>query len=249
MKVLVLGANGQLGPHVVRALEGEHELRLTDVNDLPGSPLDGTSHEYVKVDVSNLEQVVSAAEGMDAVVNLSVLRPHRQVAFDVNARGCYNTMSAAVQHGIRRVINTGPHFTIAGPSYEGFDYDLGPDIPPQPGTNLYGLTKSLGQEICRVFTQNHDVYVITLLFYNFRYPDDHSADGRDFTPFTVTWSDAGEAFRPALSVELESLASRCEIFNIFADIPHSKFSNEKAKRVLGWRPTNQLGQFWRKARE
>ena len=150
MKVLVLGANGQLGPHVVRALEGEHELRLTDVNDLPGSPLDGTSHEYVKVDVSNLEQVVSAAEGMDAVVNLSVLRPHRQVAFDVNARGCYNTMSAAVQHGIRRVINTGPHFTIAGPSYEGFDYDLGPDIPPQPGTNLYGLTKSLGQEICRV---------------------------------------------------------------------------------------------------
>ena len=88
MKVLVLGANGQLGPHVVKALEGEHEMRLTDVNDLEGSPLDGTSHEYVKVDVSNLEQVVSAAQSMEAIVNLSVLRPHRQVAFDVNARGC-----------------------------------------------------------------------------------------------------------------------------------------------------------------
>ena len=88
--------------------------------------------------------------------------------------------------------------------------------------------------------------MITLLFYNFRYPDDHSADGQDFTPFTVTWGDAGEAFRPALSIDLESLASRCEIFNIFADIPHGKFSNEKAKRVLGWRPTNQLDQFWNK---
>ena len=246
MKTLVLGANGMLGPHVVKSLEGEHELRLSDVNDLEGSPLEGTPHEYVQIDVSNLEQVVAAAEGMDAIVNLSVLRPHRQIAFDVNARGCYNTMSAAVRQGIRRVINTGPHFTIAGPSYEGFDHDLGPDIPPQPGTNLYGLTKSLGQEICRVFTENHDVYVITLLFYNFRYPDDHSADGQDFTPFTVTWGDAGEAFRPALGIDLESLASRCEIFNIFADIPHGKFSNEKAKRVLGWRPTHQLDQFWKK---
>ena len=140
-----------LGPRLVKALEEEHTLRLSDIDDLD------TPHEYRKVDVSNYDQVVSAAEGMDAIVNLSVLRPHRQVAFDVNARGCYNTMTAAVQHGIRRVINTGSHFTIAGPSYEGFDYDLAPDIPPQPGTNLCGLTRSLGQEICRAFTQDHDV--------------------------------------------------------------------------------------------
>ncbi len=34
MNVLILGANGQLGPYVVKALEGNHTLRLTDVNDL-----------------------------------------------------------------------------------------------------------------------------------------------------------------------------------------------------------------------
>ena len=242
MDVLVLGANGQLGPHVVKALESEHRLRLTDINDLEDAP-----HEYFRVDASDLAEVTAAAEGMDAIVNLSVLRRHRQLAFDVNARGCYNAMSAAVTHGIRRVINTGPHFTILGPTYERFDYLLGPDLPPQPGTNLYALTKSLGQEICKVFTENHDLFVITLLFYNFRYPDDHSADGRDFTPFTVTWGDAAEAFRPALEIDLAKLPSRCEVFNIFADIPHQKFSNEKARRILGWQPTNQLEQFWRKA--
>ncbi len=243
MNVLILGANGKLGPHVVRALEGDHRLRLTDVNDL-----DRTPHEYVKVDVANLEQVEAVAEGMDAIVNLSVLRPDRQVAFDVNARGCYNAMAAAVRHGIRRVINTGPHFTIAGPTYEWFDYAISPDIPPQSGTGLYALTKSLGLEICRVFTETHDVHVLTLLFYNFRDGDDHSADGQDFTPFSVTWGDAAEAFRPALSIDLERLPSRCEIFNIFADIPHERFSKEKAKRILGWQPTNQLEQFWRKAK-
>ena len=38
MNVLILGANGQLGPHVVEALEGEHTLRLTDVNEAPDTP-------------------------------------------------------------------------------------------------------------------------------------------------------------------------------------------------------------------
>lgn len=242
MRVLILGANGMLGPHVIKALESEHTLRLTDINDLE------TTHEYLKVDVSNPDQVMAAAEGMDAIVNLSVLRHDRQMAFDVSALGCYNTMTAAVRHGIRRVINTGPHFTIAGPTYETFDYLLGPDIPPQSGTNLYALTKSLGQEICRVFTENHDVNVITLLFYHFRYPDYQLADGEDFAPFTVTWADAAQAFRSALTIDLSQLPSRCEIFYIFADLPHQKFSNEKAKRILGWQPTNQLEQLWRKVR-
>ena len=104
MKVLILGANGMLGPHVVKVLEGRHELRLTDINDLD-SP-----HEYFKVDAGDIDQVVSAAEGMDAIINLSVLRTDRQLAFDVSARGCYNMMAAAVEHGIDRVINSGPFY-------------------------------------------------------------------------------------------------------------------------------------------
>ena len=175
MKVAIYGANGAMGPHVIRALEGEHELRLSDVNDLEGSP-----HEYRKIDVADLDAVVDAAEGMDAIINLSVLRDDRKIAFDVNARGCYNVMTAAVTHGVRRVVNTGPHFTLSGATYERFDYDVGPDIPAQPGTNLYALTKSLGHEICRVFTRNHDVYVIGLFFYNFR--PEESQVGQDLTP-------------------------------------------------------------------
>ena len=170
MKVLILGANGMLGPHVVKALEGDHTLRLTDVNDLEDTP-----HEYLKVDVSELDQVVYAAEGMDAIVNLSVLRRDRQLAFEVNARGCYNMMTAAVRHGIRRVINTGPHYTIAGPAYEQLDYLVNPDIPPHSGTYIYAITKSLGQEICEIFTDNHDIYVMALLFYHFRQADDTTA--------------------------------------------------------------------------
>ena len=189
MNVLILGANGMLGPHVTKSLEEHHTLRLTDINAPPDTP-----HEYFKLDVSDLDAVIEAADGMDAIVNLSVLRPDRQIAFDVNARGTYNACAAAVHHGIRRVINTGPHFTITGPTYENSDHLIGPDVPSQSGTLLYAITKSLGQEICRVFTENHDLYVLTLLFYNFHYGNEVEGFGKDFTPFNVTWKDAGEAF-------------------------------------------------------
>ena len=242
MNTLILGANGMLGPHVIKALEKDgHTLRLTDINEKPDTP-----HEYFNLDVGDLDGVIKASEGMDAIVNLSVLRPHRKIAFDVNARGTYNAMAAAVHHDIKRVINTGPHYTIAGPTYENSGYLIGPDIPTQSGTLLYAITKSLGQEICRVFTENHDVHVLTLLFYNFWYPDDHSSDGQDVTPFSVTWQDSAEAFRPALNIDLSSLPSKCESFFIFADMPHQKFTNEKAKRILGWQPSNNLANRWTK---
>ena len=239
MKVLILGAEGNLGPYVIKALEPHYQLRLTDIKPI------STKHEFMSVDVSSEAQVLRAAAGMDAIINLSVLRHDRQLAFDVSARGCYNIMQAAITHGIRRVINTGPHFTLAGQTYEGFDYELNPDIPPQAGTNLYALTKSIGQEICKVFVENNDVYVLCYLFYNFREPDDPGV-GTDLTPFSVSWRDAAEAVRLGLTVDLASLPSKCEVFNIFTDLPHQKFSNEKTKHVLGFAPQDDLAQLWHK---
>ena len=248
MNVLILGGNGTMGRHVVKALEQEHTLRITDINDLEGSP-----HEYLIVDSSDLDQVRSAADDMDAIVNLSVVRPDRRRAFDVNARGCYNAMSAALEHGIRRVINTGPQSTVFGLDYTQFDYLLTPDVPPHPGTDLYGLTKSLGQEICQVFSENHDLYVIELLFWGLVDPavnprPDAHAFGEDFVPFAATLSDIGEAFRCALGVDLERLPSRCEVFTISADFPHGKFNHDKARRLLGWQPTDNMEYYWRKGR-
>jgi nucleoside-diphosphate-sugar epimerase len=248
MNVLILGANGMLGPHVVKALEPEHRLRLTDVNDL------NTDHEYIKVDASDEKQVVAAAEGMDAIINLSVMRADRVRAFGVNARGCYNMMAAALEHSVRRVINTGPFFAVAGPTYERFDHQIGPDIPPQPGTHLYAITKSLGQEIGSVFTEFHDIYLMDLLFYMFLDPETHDSEsgsaiasiGRDIVPYAVSWRDAADAFRCALDVDLESLPSRSEIFYVFPDLPHQKFVNSKVKLLLGWEPQDDLSQFWMK---
>jgi hypothetical protein len=241
MKVLILGANGYLGPHVVKALEPHHELRVTDIRP----PATRSRHEFLHVDITSLEQVRKAAQGMDAIIKLSVLRSDRKLAFDVNTRGCYNMMLVAVEHGIRRVINTGPHLVVSGPPYDRFDFGITPDSPPQPGTHLYGLSKSLGQEICRVFTQHHDIYVQDYLFYSFRDAATLKR-GTDATPFSISWGDAGEAFRLGLEIDFARLPSRCEIFFVFADMPHGKYVNDKARQVLGLRFRDDLSVLWKK---
>lgn len=245
MKVLILGANGYLGPHVVKALEEEHELLITDIKPPSSPPASPTRHEFRLVDITQLDQVARAAEGRDAILNLAVLRSHRKIAFDVNTLGCYNVMLAAVKHGIRRVINTGPHFTVAGPAYEAFDFALHPSAPPQSGTNLYAHSKSLGQEVCRVFTEHHDIWVQDYLFYNFRYAD-QLKPGAGGVPFIVSWADAGEVFRLGVKVPLDKLPSKCEVFFILGDMPHGKFLNDKAKEVLGFQPKDDLSTLWRR---
>lgn len=241
-KILILGGAGMLGPYVVPALQDRYDLRVTDIKPMP-MPFRG---EFRQVDVASLDQVMAAAEGMDAIVNLSVLRQDRQLAFDVSTLGCYNMMRAAVAHGIRRVINTGPHFTIAGPSYEQFDFDLNPDMPPQPGTNLYALTKALGHEICRVFAEAHDIYVQMYLFYIFRDPTNPNDMKRwpNEVPWVVSWQNAAQVFPLGLEIPFDRLPSRFETFNILTEMPHGKFRNDKARRILGFEPWGDVAALW-----
>ena len=110
MKILILGGNGMLGPWAVSAMKERHDILLTDINE-PRADYQG---EYLKLSADDVDGVVKAAKGMDVIVNLSVLRPDRQLAFDVNTLGNFAMMTAAREHRIKRVITTGPHYQMAG---------------------------------------------------------------------------------------------------------------------------------------
>ena len=249
MKVLIVGGGGSMGPHVVAALRGRHALRVTDVTPVPP----GFAHEYRRVDVGDRDGVIAAAHGMDAIVNLSVSRADRRAAFDVNVRGNYHVAEAAVRHGIRTIVNTGPYYQVAGPAYDDFDFGLHPDLPPQPGTRLYALTKALGHEVLRVYSERHDLYVQTLLFYLMRHPtasraldlNDKGGVGQDMVPpYIIAWPDTGLAVRAALEIDHARLPSRCETYFVLPAVPHGKYRNDKLGRVLGWEPPHRLEHLW-----
>jgi nucleoside-diphosphate-sugar epimerase len=261
-RVVVYGAGGPLAAATVDTLVQHHMLRLTDLNplsdvrgpsphqrpDVPVPRVLEAPHESWTVDVTNADQVREAARDMDAIINCSVLRHDPVDAFRVNMLGAYNVMRAAVDSGIRRVVHTGP-FQAHLPHPAGYGYDTGivDDVPARPGTNLYILTKFLGQEICRIFAEEHDLEVPALLFCVFVNPSGTWEDRMGLFPFAVSWADAAEAMRLALHVP--SLPHPFELFHILADLPHGRYTNEKARRLLNWQPRDDLRQFYTRASE
>ena len=195
------------------------------------------------MDVTQYDQVLRACQGMDAIVNCTVVRPYLVNAFLVNLIGAYNVMLAATKTGIRKVVHTGPQQVGNDrPAGYAWDFDVPDDAPGRPGARLYTATKYLGQEVVRLFAEQYDLQVPALFYAIFANPENTRAARGGVHPMTISWEDAGLAMRRAL--EVPELPSPFEIFHILADLPHGKYSNAKAKRLLGWQPRDSLAHLW-----
>lgn len=259
-RVCIFGAGGPVGSSAAKSLKDDYELRLTDLRDvdeiLQGEPqskhapmpeVPEPPHEWRCVDVTDYEQVRSASEGMDALINVTVVRPDPVLAFQVNLIGAYNVMKAAVACGITRVIHTGPrHIRLAHEGDYWYDFDVPDEAPLHPGTDLYALTKYLGGNVVRVFAEAHELEVVTFLYCNFKPGDGgDAAGGSGLTPFTTSWEDTGEAF--GYGLRASKLTQPYEVFDICANLPHGKFGSAKAQRILGWTPKYNFERLYHRA--
>ena len=258
-RIVTFGAGGPLGAVTTATLLDHHQLRLTDIRPLheiaaspPQSegaprPMPETPgpHEEWVVDVTDPDAVHEACSGMDTIVNCTVMRHDPVQAFRVNTLGAWNIMRAAVAHGARRVVQTGPLLTHA-PHPAGLteDWDIASDAPPRPGDSLYFVSKMLGQEICRIFAEAHGVACPCLLFAGFVEPNVAITQDQPPGPFTITWADAGRAMTAA--VRIREMEAPFAAVHVMDDAPHGRFRNDAVRRVLGWEPRDRLDDLWRR---
>jgi nucleoside-diphosphate-sugar epimerase len=255
-KIVVFGAGGPLGSVVASELAGGYELHLTDLQSIdwllakaepqaPGAPLPvapSPPHTWQAVNVCDIQQVMAACEGADAVINLAVARYGVSTSFRVNMLGAYNVMAAAVAHGIHRVVHTGPYMMGDRGAF-GYDWDtyIVDDAPPRPGIGwVYIPSKLAGQEICRIYAEHFGLSVPALGFAQFVNPEVKPPHG--VSPLAVSWEDAARAVRAAL--EVETLPRAYEYFHIGVDLPHGVFPIEKAHSLLGWQARDLLEEFY-----
>jgi len=233
-KILLLGAAGHIGPHIISGLEQFYELRLADVKPHP----DG--RELLMVDIARYEQVLEAARGVDAILNFTVNRSHPELSFAVNLGGAYNVARAAVELGISRVLHTGPELII--PRYQP-EFGIG-DVPQQPGTGYYALTKYLSMEICAIYARAYGIQTVCFQFNGLGAKPDGAVVGQDFPPFTIIWEDLVQACR--LAIELESVPDNYQSFNLHSYPSQGKYTLDKAERMLGYSPTAGLEEQFRR---
>lgn len=232
--LLVFGACGNVGPYVTPWLEPYYHLHLADVKPHPlGKPV-------TPVDMTSYPQVFDAMAGMDAVLNLTVLRDDPVVSFAVNTRGAFHMMQAASEHGIRRVIHT-----AAQSARYWFDFDFDVDQAPEwPGTGYYMLTKYLSQEICRIYARTYGIQTVCFLFNGLGPKPIAPVIQEDFPPFTVVWEDLAHACR--LALEVEAIPDGFQYFNMLSHPGHGKYRIDKAQRILGYEPLEPLEPYFKR---
>jgi uncharacterized protein YbjT (DUF2867 family) len=104
--VLVTGATGFIGPHVVHALRaGETPVRALVRDPAHASRLTAWGVELATGDVTDPASLRAACEGVDCVVHLVAIIRGRPRDFErVMAEGTRNVVAAAEQAGVRRFV-------------------------------------------------------------------------------------------------------------------------------------------------
>ena len=233
-KVLLLGSSGHIAPNIIPALGQYYDLCLADLKPHP----DGLPTRTV--DITDYKQVLEAAQGVDAIANFTVNRPHPVLSFAVSTTGAFNVMKAAAEVGIKKVLHTGPELVI---SDYGHEFDIG-EVPQRPGPGYYSLTKMLGMEICRAYARTHGIQTICYQFNGLGPKPEQAVQGQDFPPFTITWEDLVQACRLALDIEV--VPDDYQAFNLHSYMGQGKYNIDKARRMLGYEPSEPVERYYRR---
>ncbi|WP_053218810.1 SDR family oxidoreductase [Virgibacillus senegalensis] len=109
MKVLVVGANGQIGKHLVKILQNKDSLKAKAMirKQEQASFFEDLGAETAVVDLEqNTESIAKAAEGVDAIVFTAGSGPHtgKDKTIMIDLDGAVKTIEAAKTAGVKRFI-------------------------------------------------------------------------------------------------------------------------------------------------
>ncbi len=169
-RILITGMSGLIGGAVRRQLEGKYALRALNRRDVPGV-------ECHRADIADLEAILPAFNGVDAVVHLAAsIRGGWEEMLRHNIIGTYHVFEASRRAGVARVVYASSGSTIAGwerempykalsegryeEASEGWMM-LTHETPIRPG-GLYGCSKVWGEALARHFTDTSDLSILCL---------------------------------------------------------------------------------------
>jgi nucleoside-diphosphate-sugar epimerase len=173
-RVLITGATGVIGKAVRELMSDRYDLSY-----LTRSQADFPSHIG---DITDLEAIQPAFEGVDAVVHLAASSSVESTWDEVlsnNLIGTYNVFEAARRAGVKTVVFASSNHAIGvyevedSPELYELDdprvYDHTVEIRPD---SLYGMSKAYGEALGRYYVDMHGMRVFCLRIGSVREADD-----------------------------------------------------------------------------
>jgi uronate dehydrogenase len=174
-RILITGAAGEIGRLLRTELaRPDRELVLFDVAPVAG-PAPGEAARAVTASVDDLDALLAAAEGADAIVHLAGLATGGH-AWDeyvqVNLNGTYNVLEAARRTGVPRVIYASSNHAVGFTERPAGGTQLPATLAPRPDS-YYGVCKVAGEALCSLYHDRHGLDAICLRIGSCRLePDD-----------------------------------------------------------------------------
>ncbi len=240
MRVLITGAAGRLGRVLTAELESEYRLLLGDVRPL-------ADPHHVPLDVRDASQVRAAVANADAVVHLAIVDSenfggdnlgYAQAALEVHVIGTHHVLRAAADLGGKRVLYASSVSAVAG--YPP-DVTVGSEDGHRGG-GTYGVTKGLGEELCRHFHEGRGLPVVVLRLGNVYFADP-SWNRHGSHPSRVDAVEVAQAFARVLATPQPPYA----LIHVVGDSAARRWDLEAARRLYGWQPKRRFGEDGRPA--
>jgi UDP-glucose 4-epimerase len=163
VKILVTGSAGHLGEALVRTLRAQHtQVVGVDIVHTPFTDVVGSIAERSFVD--------DCMRGVTHVLHAATLhKPHvathtRQAFVDTNVTGTLNLLEAATQTGVRAFVFTSTTSTFGDaltPPAGSPTAWITEEVTPTP-KNIYGVTKTAAEDLCRLFFRNQALPCLVL---------------------------------------------------------------------------------------
>src|SRR5574340_843914 len=178
MKILITGATGLLGGHLLAALkQRDEQIRALVLPVEPTEQLIARGVEVMRGDVTDPNTLVPAVKDIDIVIHLAGMMGVDRPLVDyrlVNVTGSENLYRAAQAAGVRRFVHTSSH-TAYGLGYGRF---LTEKDALRPDPDPYSLTKAEGDRLMRRLMLNSKVETVILRPGTFFGPGDRLHFGR-----------------------------------------------------------------------
>ena len=243
-KVLITGADGWIGRHLVPALAEKHDLRLMVIDAEADSAKTIAAYgEIVECRLEDLDGLRSITQGIDTVVHLAAVVDYNAAwkpLLDINIIGTYNMVVAAKAADCRRIIlASSVHSVIAYPN----DFEVETDMPIRPGT-VYGVTKVFKEALGSYIAVREGLSSIVIRIGGY---GDKDRITQNTNPIPLSFFFSKEDMNQLVDLCIDDVDLHFAVVNGISDNKHKRLALVDTREALGYEPEHDsfaLSEHW-----